>query len=93
VSGIKNPPGWDRQTLPPKDQPHAWIQWKGTQVCMSLNCPCGIQTHVDAEFAYYVRCAGCRKVYMANGHIEMVPIDPEEVPDCHIEPVEGEAHR
>lgn len=46
---------------------------------MSLSCPCGVQTHYDADFTYYVRCSGCAQVYMANGHIEMVPLTTAEV--------------
>jgi hypothetical protein len=74
----KNPPGYDRQTRPPEGSSHGWIQWKGTEVCMDFWCTCGHHGHVDAEFAYYIRCVECGQVYMANGHIEMVPITAEE---------------
>lgn len=69
-------PGYDRQTALPL--PHGWIQWKGTDVCLDLHCDCGINSHLDAEFAYYVRCPGCGQVYSCNGHIELVPLTPEE---------------
>jgi len=32
--------------------PHAWIQWKGTDVCMDVRCSCGNHGHVDADFAF-----------------------------------------
>ena len=72
--------GWDRQTLPPKGSPHAWIQWKGTEVCMDVYCGCGAAFHVDGWFAYYVECPGCSQVHMCNGHIELVPLLPGEEP-------------
>jgi ribosomal protein S27E len=40
-----------------------FIQWKGTEVCMDFRCPCGAEGHVDASFAYYVRCHGCGAIY------------------------------
>jgi hypothetical protein len=69
-------PGWDRQTLPPV--PNAWIQWKGTNACLTIKCACGGRTHFDDSFLYYVRCSECGKVYMCNGHIELIPLTDEE---------------
>lgn len=40
-----------------------FIQWKGTDVCLDFNCPCGAQGHLDAAFAYFVRCPSCDSVY------------------------------
>jgi hypothetical protein len=74
----KSPPGWDRQTTPPKGSPHGWIQWKGTQVCMDIRCSCGVLSHVDDEFTYYVECPSCHQRYMVNGHIELVPLTADE---------------
>lgn len=45
-----------------KDKPHGWIQWKGTDVCMDIHCKCGFHGHVDAEFAYFVKCLECLTV-------------------------------
>lgn len=39
--------------------PHAFIQWKGTDVCMDFYCECGEENHFDGYFAYVVKCAGC----------------------------------
>ena len=72
------PPGWSRQHKPAAGEPHGWIQWKGTDVCMDVRCVCGSAAHVDAEFAYYVRCPACGRIYMANGHIELVELTTQE---------------
>ena len=63
------------------DQPHGWIQWKGTDVCMDVRCKCGEYSHIDADFAYYVKCPKCGTVYFCNGHIEFIEIK-EEPEDC-----------
>lgn len=55
--------------------PHGWIQWKGTDVCMDFHCKCGAHGHVDADFAYYVKCGKCGQVYEMSGHVEAMPID------------------
>lgn len=70
---------WDRQTFPKEDQPHGWIQWKGTNVCMDVHCKCGFMGHIDAEFAYNIQCPECNAVYMVNGHVEFVELTPEEI--------------
>lgn len=58
-----------------ENQPHGWIQWKGTDVCMDVHCVCGALGHVDAEFCYYVKCADCGRVYFCNGHIELIELE------------------
>ncbi len=72
-------PGWDRQTIPPK--PHGWIhwiQWKGTEVCMDIYCVCGNMSHIDADFAYNVMCPYCKRIFMINGHVELVELTEDE---------------
>ncbi|MES2382335.1 MAG: hypothetical protein V4538_14915 [Bacteroidota bacterium] len=65
-------------------KPHGWIQWKGTNVCMDFHCECGNFAHIDADFAYFIKCHVCNRIYMCNGHIEMIEIEKE--PDnCVIE--------
>ena len=66
------------------EKPHGWIQWKGTDVCMDVYCACGAHSHIDATFAYYVKCPKCKKIYMCNGHIELIRID-EEPENCVVE--------
>ena len=69
-----------------KNKAHGWIQWKGTDVCMDIQCKCGYHFHIDSDFAYYVKCPKCCKIYMCNGHIEL--IETKEVESNAI--VEGE---
>lgn len=38
---------------------NAFIQWKGTDVCMDFRCECGEGGHFDGFFAYVVKCPGC----------------------------------
>ena len=60
-----------------ENQPHGWIQWKGTDVCMDVHCKCGELAHVDDDFAYFVKCGGCGTVYFCNGHIELIEVEEE----------------
>lgn len=60
--------------------PHGWIQWKGTSVCMDVWCACGELTHVDAEFAYTIRCGACGQLYDVLGEVILVPV-PKEAED------------
>ncbi len=57
--------------------PHGWIQWKGTDVCMDVYCKCGHHSHIDADFAYRVKCPKCGTVYECNGHIELIELEKE----------------
>lgn len=50
-------------TRPEGSDASMFIQWKGTQVCLDFMCECGAQSHLDASFAYYVRCPDCGAVY------------------------------
>lgn len=67
------------------DQPHGWVQWKGTDVCMDVHCKCGYHSHIDSDFAYHVKCPQCKTVYMCNGHIELIELE-EEPKNCVVEP-------
>ena len=58
--------------------PHGWVQWKGTGVCMDVHCSCGEHSHIDAEFAYRVRCPCCGAVYHVSGNVRLVPATEEE---------------
>lgn len=72
---------WDMQDTK-KNEPHGWIQWKGTEVCMDLHCSCGEMSHVDGDFMYHVKCPTCGKVYFCNGHIELIELEVE--PENHV---------
>jgi hypothetical protein len=68
-----------------KNQPHGWIQWKGTNVCMDIYCACGYHAHIDDSFAYHVQCPKCQRVYACNGHIELIEL--QTVPEnCAVRP-------
>lgn len=71
---------WDAQDQK-SGEPHGWIQWKGSRVCMDLHCKCGRHSHIDAEFAYHVKCPECGTVYFCNGHIELIELE-EEPKNC-----------
>ena len=61
-----------------RDGPHAWIQWKGTFVCMDVHCSCGKLSHIDAEFAYYVKCA-CGKIWAMCANVRMLEVMESDV--------------
>lgn len=50
-----NPTGWP--------EPSAFIQWRGTDVCMDFHCGCGAFCHFDGDFAYTVKCPHCETVW------------------------------
>ena len=58
----------------PGIDPHGWIQWKGTDVCIDIHCTCGELSHFDGDFMYYIECPNCGKVYEANSHIELIHV-------------------
>jgi hypothetical protein len=60
--------------------PYGFIQWKGTDVCMDINCQCGTLSHVDGEFGYYAKCYKCGQVYQVGYYVKLYPI--EGTPDC-----------
>jgi hypothetical protein len=62
----------------PPGTPHAWIQWKGTDVCMDVNCSCGYPGHVDADFAYFYRCLGCNKVFSVGATVRLYELTEQE---------------
>ena len=45
------------------ERTHAFIQWKGTDVCMDFYCECGERCHVDDFFAYTVECPECKVIW------------------------------
>lgn len=56
-----NPRDFDLAAEPPET--HAFIQWKGTDVCMDFTCECGVNGHFDGFFAYVVECPGCGRLW------------------------------
>ena len=65
---------------------NAYIQWKGTDVCMDVLCKCGKRFHIDGMFAYFVKCPHCQSVYKVG---ESVSLELSEIPTC--KPLLGES--
>jgi hypothetical protein len=42
---------------------NAFIQWKGTDVCMDFTCECGAEGHIDGYFAHVVECPSCKELW------------------------------
>jgi len=58
------------------DSSHGMIQWKGTGVCMDVYCKqCGLHSHIDDEFVYFLICPKCDTKYYCNPNIELIAID------------------
>lgn len=63
---------------PQPEGPHGWIQWKGTEVCMDIRCPCGHQGHFDGEYFYHYECGGCHAKYAVGQHVKLIPLTEEQ---------------
>ena len=59
------------------NKPCAFVQWKGTDVCMDVRCKCGEGFHIDGFFAYSVKCHHCGTVYACSDHIELIELVEE----------------
>lgn len=59
----------------PALEAEVFLQWKGTNACFDLNCPCGTQTHFDGDFLYFVECGGCRQAYRMGTNPGATPIE------------------
>lgn len=55
--------------------PNAFVQWKGTDVCMDFWCDCGAQCHFDGYFAYVVKCPHCSALWQMPSHIYPRKVD------------------
>ncbi len=76
---------WPKQAVkfdsevPEEGQGGAWIQWKGTNVCMDVHCRCGAHGHVDDEFTYFYRCAACKETFVVGAVVRLYPIAKDKV--------------
>lgn len=61
--------------------PHAFIQWKGTDVCMDFHCDCGAHCHFDGDFAYAVKCPHCETIWEMPCNIVPRRADERTYPD------------
>lgn len=67
------------------ENPHGFVQWKGTSVCLDVYCVCGVHGHIDDEFVYYVECAKCGRVFEVNPHVRLHEV-PGGAPPNHCKP-------
>ncbi len=51
------------------EETHAFIQWKGTDVCMDFWCDCGAHCHFDGDFAYAVKCPHCKTIWQMPSNV------------------------
>lgn len=54
------------------------IQWKGTDLCMDFNCPCGQYSHFDGITFNYIKCFKCGQNYQLSHEISITPVDEKE---------------
>lgn len=68
--------------------PRGRIQWKGTDVCMDIDCTCGKLSHIDAHFAYYFRCS-CNKIYEISSYVKLIEVQESDIsgvsPGCIVQ--------
>jgi hypothetical protein len=71
-----------------------FIQWKGSDVCLDFTCRrCGFGGHLDADFAYAVRCPSCRRVFLLPDTFELTEDDGAyEASGAIVQDVEMEGH-
>jgi len=62
----------------PALEPYAWIQWKGTDVCMDVHCHCGCDAHVDAQCVYYYRCPKCKHTFALGQNVKLIRLTEEQ---------------
>lgn len=48
---------------------HAFVQWKGTDLCMDFYCECGAHCHFDGFFAYTVKCQHCNQIWEMPAYV------------------------
>lgn len=51
-----------------------WIQWKGTDACIDVECLCGNVEHLDGFFQYGWRCGECHRIYALDPIIQLLPV-------------------
>jgi len=61
--------------------PHGWVQWKGTNVCMDVQCICGHLGHVDDDFTYYYKCHACQRMFAVDPHVRLLEVSDHDEGD------------
>ncbi len=67
-----------------KDQPHGWIQYKGTDICIDLHCNCGAHLHFDGDFLYAFTCGECSQTYELGANVLLYPVESTQF---HVEEI------
>jgi hypothetical protein len=62
----------------PGTEAETFIQWKGTDVCMDFDCPCGVHSHFDGDFAHFVQCE-CGKIFRLGTQVIALEVAPGDV--------------
>ncbi len=58
----------------------SFIQWKGTNVCMDFHCyRCDAFSHMDADFAYVVKCVRCGQLYEMPSVVALKPVETTDL--------------
>lgn len=63
---LKNEDGTDAADA---TEPHVFIQYKGTDICLDFNCECGAQPHFDGYFADVLKCPKCGAEWEMPQHL------------------------
>lgn len=63
----------------PETESGGWIQWKGTDVCVDLHCVCGAHGHVDGDFAYFLKCLKCGRIFATGQNIKLIELNAEQL--------------
>jgi hypothetical protein len=70
---------WALDSKPRDTEAHTFVQWKGTDLCMDVECSsCGGMFHVDGYFAYKVMCPSCEQVYELSTRLLVRKVEPSD---------------
>ena len=78
---MSNRSGFLEGPTAPNDGPQAFIQWKGTDVCLDFTCTCGANRHFDGDFAYVLKCPDCGARWEMPCLVYPRPAAPEAGPE------------
>jgi hypothetical protein len=57
--------------------PEVFLQWKGTDACLDLWCPCGRELHFDGYFASQLTCGNCAETWQLPHTLKPEPVTPD----------------
>lgn len=67
-----------------EQKPELYIQWKGTDVCIDLECKCGWSDHFDGFDLYAYKCPECGTIYKLPGRLYPTEITSKEIEEWMI---------